>query len=140
MNCRRASIVSADALLFQKICIGGEVSGGEVRGVNHRHYRELLYALERARSRLAVAIAVENKITPRERWRRYLETEDRMRKCLREIRRHPNLVSFGQFGWLQALDLLRLPLPGADPTAQGEAQLLCQRLHTILDLIENRDK
>jgi hypothetical protein len=93
--------------------------------------------MERARSRLAVAIAAENKTTPRERWRYYLETEDRMRRCVREIRRHAGLNIGKQFGWLQALDLLKQPLPIPDQKSQGEAQQLCQRLHDILKIIEN---
>jgi hypothetical protein len=108
------------------------------RGRDQRLYRELLYALETARSRLAVAIAAENKATPRERWRRYLEMEDRMRKCVREIRRHHGGNSGKQFGWLEALSLLKQPLPTADRKLRGEAQQLCQRLSEVLNAFEGQ--
>jgi hypothetical protein len=93
--------------------------------------------MERARSQLAVAIAAESKTTPRERWRHYLEIEDRMRRCVREIRRQAGLDTGKQAGWLQALHLLKEPLPALDRKSQGEAQQLCQRLRGILQIIEN---
>jgi hypothetical protein len=108
-----------------------------VKGRDHRLDRELLQAMERARSQLAVAIAAENKTTPRERWRYYLETEDRMRRCVREIRRYAGLNIGKPFGWLQALDLLNQPLPVPDQKSQGEAQRLCRRLRDILKIVEN---
>jgi len=104
----------------------------------HRHH-ELLYALESARSRLAVAIAAESKVTPRERWRRYLETEDRMRRCLRAIRCQPARGS-RRHGWGQALSLLRQPLPVVDRTNCGEAHRLCEHLSEVLSLIENHGR
>jgi hypothetical protein len=107
------------------------------RGGGRRHYHELLYALESARSRLAVAIAAESKATPRERWRHYLETEDRMRRCVREIRGHLARSNGRQNGWIQALSLLRQPLPAGDCTTRGEAQRLCQHLSAVLNLIDN---
>jgi hypothetical protein len=108
------------------------------RGRGQRHYHELLYALESARSRLAVAIAAESKVTPRERWRHYLETEDRMRRCLREIRGHLAQSNGRQNGWIQALSLLRQPLPAGDRASRGEAQRLCQLLSEVLNIIENQ--
>jgi hypothetical protein len=114
------------------------IAGEPVRGRYYRLHRELLHAMERARSRLAVAIASENKVTPRGHWQHYLETEDRMRLCVREIRRHPNDLMGGRFGWVQALDLLKQPLPAADQKSRGEAQRLCQRLSEVLCIIEKR--
>ena len=105
----------------------------------HR-YRELLYALESARSRLAVAIAAESKVTPRERWRRYLETEERMRRCLRAIRGQPARGGGRRHGWGQALSLLKQPLPVEDCASCGEAHRLCQHLSEVLNLIENHGK
>jgi hypothetical protein len=116
--------------------MGGHVFGaepGSERG--RRHFHELLFALESARSRLAVAIAAESKKTPRERWHHYLETEDRMRRCLREIRGHLARSNGRQQGWNQALSLLRQPMPG-DRTVSGEAQRLCKHLSEVLSLIE----
>jgi hypothetical protein len=93
--------------------------------------------MENARSRLAVAVASENKATPRERWRYYLETEDRMRRCVREIRRNTKRSFRRQFEWLQALDLLKKPLPAEERKSRGEAQLLCQRIYDVLAIIES---
>lgn len=107
------------------------------RGRGQRHYHELLYALESARSRLAVAIAAESKVTPRERWRHYLETEDRMRRCVREIRGHLAQRSGRQNGWIQALSLLRKSMPAGDRPSRGEAQCLCQHLAEVLNIIED---
>ncbi|HSW39384.1 MAG TPA: hypothetical protein VLL97_07825 [Acidobacteriota bacterium] len=49
-------------------------------------HRDLLIALESARTRLAVAMAVEYKSTPPARWRYYLATADRMTAVVRRLR------------------------------------------------------
>jgi hypothetical protein len=114
------------------------VIGGEaIRGRDHRLSRDLLCAIEHTRSRLAVAIAAENKATPRERWRHYLETEERLRKCLKEIRQHSHRNPERQHDWYQALNLLRRPLPATEGESQGDAQVLCQRMYEVLAIIEN---
>ncbi|MGA2264200.1 MAG: hypothetical protein ABSH28_22545 [Acidobacteriota bacterium] len=112
------------------------IRGESLRSRDHCLHRELLHAMENARSRLAVAVASENKATPRERWRYYLETEDRMRRCVREIRRNSNHSIGRQFEWLRALDLLKQPLPADERQSRGEAQLLCQRIYDVLAIIE----
>jgi len=120
---------------------GGKVLGAKSDSSRGQHrYHELVHALESARSRLAVAIAAESKVTPRERWRRYLETEDRMRRCLRAIRGHPARGSGKRHGWSQALLLLKQPFPAGDRTGSGEAHRLCQHLSEVLNLIENHGK
>jgi hypothetical protein len=94
--------------------------------------------MESARSRLAVAIAAEGKTTPRERWHDYLATEDRVRRCVREIRRSLRGNTGRSYGWLRALALLKQPLSPVDPRSHGEAQQLSQRLSEVLKVIENR--
>jgi hypothetical protein len=94
--------------------------------------------LETARGRLAVAMAMESKITPPDRWRFYRETEDRMRRYLKKLRseRRPELE--------ERLDLLelaralkRLPfVPNHSVAHHGEAQQLCQKLREILAPLE----
>jgi len=117
------------------------VSAGEpVRGRDPRLYREFLIAMERARTRLAVAIAVENKATPRERWRYYLEMENRMRRCVREIRRQCHHRWDGQPDWARALSLLRQPLQEENEKARGEALRLCHRLAEVLAIMDPRDQ
>lgn len=108
-----------------------------MQGRDPRLQKELLVALERARGRLAVAIAAENKITPRERWRHYLETEDRMRKVVREIRSRCGRSYRKPFAWLQVMEVLNRPLPPTDEWAGGEASELCDRLHRVLEIMEN---
>jgi hypothetical protein len=108
-----------------------------VKGREHRLTRELLYAMESARSRLAVAIALENKATPRERWRQYLETEDRMRQCVRRIRFLPYCHADSQAEWLKALSLLKQPLPAVEKEAPVEAQVMCRRIMEVLDILDN---
>ncbi len=105
------------------------------RGVEQRIYRELLYAMERARSRLAVAIAAETKTTPRERRRDYLETEDRVRRSLRRIRRLHIPGTAGNRHWREALSLLQQPLPPAGDESRGEAMELSRRLEEVLRIV-----
>jgi hypothetical protein len=112
------------------------IRGESGRARDYRLYRDLLHALERARSRLAVAIAAENKYTPRERWRHYLETEDRMRRCVREIRQSCNPSLEKQRDCLQVLSLLMQPFPADGGEAEGEAQRLCRRCYEVLAIIE----
>ncbi len=114
------------------------IAGEPVRGMDYRLYREFLHAMETARTRLAVAIAAENKVTPRERWHYYLDMEDRMRRCVREIRRHRQKNQGRQADWYQALSLLKQPLPIAGTRFRGEAQQLCHRLADVLAIMEDR--
>ena len=93
--------------------------------------------MESARSRLAVAIAAENKTTTRERWHYYLATADRMRKCVKEIRRLHGPGIARHLVWHHALDLLKQPLSTAEDERSGEAQRICRRLHDVLELVEN---
>jgi len=114
------------------------LTGGElVRSRDPRLYRELLHAMESARSRLAVAIAAENKSTTRERWHSYLATAERMRKCVKEIRRLHGPGVARHLVWHHALDLLRQPLSSTEDERSGEAQRICKRLHDVLELVEN---
>jgi hypothetical protein len=110
--------------------------GKLIRSRDNLLNRELLFAMERARSRLAVAIAAETKRTSRERWRHYLETADRIRRCVRQIRQGGVETRAWQFGCLEALDLLTRPLPEEDPEIPSEAFALCQRLYTVLEIME----
>ena len=112
------------------------LGGKPARGGEHRLNRELLYAMERARSRLAVAIALENKATPRERWQQYLETADRVRRCVREIRGLHNRNPERHLEWFEALSLLKQPLPTPDGDSQGEAQTMCRRMIEVLEILE----
>ena len=101
--------------------------------------RKLLLRLERARTRLAVMIASERKATTPERWRKYGETEARMRRCLKDLRTGSRSGRRDSDPWtcaLEALDRLAGPVEGH--ACQSEAQRLCRRLAEILEVLEKR--
>jgi hypothetical protein len=96
-----------------------------------RVHRDLVHALEHARSRLAVAAAADTKLMTAERWREYLETEASLRRCIRELRlrqhteRH--LPAAAASGLLHEIaSTLRRE------TRRGDALELCRRLREIL--------
>jgi hypothetical protein len=93
-------------------------------------HRELLLALESARTRLAVAIAAETKSTPLDQWRYYLDTADRIRRFARKLRRRGFDVPQEFQDWIRALEALkRLPM-------QDKALRLCQILIDIVAELE----
>jgi tRNA A37 N6-isopentenylltransferase MiaA len=112
---------------------GGAVGHEEKsKRVTHTVYEELLRALEKARTRLAVAIATETKATPLTRWNSYLETADKMHRCLRELRSASRPGTRRQEDWARALDILKQIPRTSDVKSRGEANLLCQHLHAVL--------
>jgi hypothetical protein len=91
---------------------------------------ELVFALESARMRLSVAIAVETKSTPQDQRRYYLDTTDQIRGFIRRLRRVDYDSPPDAQGWVQALDRLdRLPV-------QARALRLCQVLRDIMTELE----
>jgi hypothetical protein len=93
-------------------------------------YRELLFALESARTRLAVAIAAETKSTPLAQWQYYLDTSDRMRVFIRKLRRQSFDEPPEPEDYMRALEALRrLPI-------QGKAMRLCRILGEIVTKLE----
>jgi hypothetical protein len=89
-------------------------------------HRDLVWALESARTKLAVTIAAETKWTPPDRWHYYLETVDRIRRLLKKLRKvNPDLLN-ERHDWIRALESLE-QLP-----AQGEALELCRILRPIV--------
>jgi chromatin segregation and condensation protein Rec8/ScpA/Scc1 (kleisin family) len=69
-------------------------------------YKKLLFALERARTRLAVTMAAESKSTPLDRWQYYLDTADRIRKFIKKLRKEDLDESRNQRDWELALQKL----------------------------------
>jgi len=93
-------------------------------------HRELVLALESARMRLSVAIAVETKSTPRDRWRYYLDTTDQISRFIRRFRKTDFESAPDSQDWIKALDRLdRLPI-------QVRALRLCQVLRDIMAELE----
>ncbi len=101
----------------------------------------LLHALECARNKFAVAMAVESKATPPARWRSYVEIDDRMRRCLKKlksIRRAPPRESPG---WLLTLEaLLKLPSGLETRTPHAEAEHLSRYLGEVLARLETQEE
>jgi hypothetical protein len=100
-----------------------------------RAHKDLMQALERARSRLAIAAATDARLTPLKRRRDYMEMEERIRRCLKELRlrqhteRHlPSAVASGLLHQLSST--LRRE------TGYGDAHKLCQQLQEILLCLE----
>ncbi len=99
--------------------------------------RRLLLRLERARTRLAVMIAIESKTTTAERWQKYGETDMRLRRCLKDLRTGRLTLRRDSDPWIWALQALdRLGEPIDDHACQSEAQMLCRRLAEILEVLE----
>jgi hypothetical protein len=119
-------IVSPHARVFQKNC-GGKVIKN---CTSPRAQRELLFALESARTRLAIAIASETKSTPLKQWHYYLETADRMCRLARKLRKAGYSWAPRHNGWIRALNSLK-QLPVHD-----KAQQLCEILGDIVEEIE----
>jgi hypothetical protein len=102
--------------------------------IHHRAYatlhRELLIALESARTRLAVAIASETKSTPPDRLQDYLDTADRARRFTQKLRRLKFDGVQEHQEWKRALENLKsIPV-------QGEAIHLSQMLRDIVVRLE----
>jgi hypothetical protein len=92
--------------------------------------KELLRALETARSRFAIAIAEESKSTPWDLRRQYLDTADHMRRFVTRLRNRENREGFCMKNWISALEALR-EIPVKD-----SACLLCRRLRSIVAALE----
>jgi hypothetical protein len=68
--------------------------------------KSLLFALESARTRLAVAIASEKKNTLPERWQSYLEMVDQMRHSIKRLR-NAKIHGGAPYEWKCAFEMLR---------------------------------
>ncbi len=109
--------------------------------IPHTIYQELLKALEGARTRLAVAIAAETKATPAAQWKYYLDTADRMRRCLKQLRSVSRFSTQDEDCWTQALDRLNQIAERSDARVRGgEAHQLCQHLRAVLVLLDQIDR
>lgn len=92
--------------------------------------REVLLAIESARTRFAIAMAVESKTTPLSLWNLYRDTEDRMRRFAKKLRKDEFDERQDVQGWARALEvLMRLP-------KQGEALSFHQILNEVAEELE----
>ena len=80
--------------------------------------------------RFSVAIAMEAKSTPRDRWRYYIETTDQMCRFIKKLRKSDSEFPRDPQEWGRALDALcNLPMP-------GRASRLCDILRDIVAELE----
>jgi len=109
------------------LCISGKLRWNVIHNrASAKTHRELILALESARTRLAVAIALETKSTPPDQLRRCLDTSDRMRRFIKSLRKGGYDISQEKQAWVHALDALsRWP-------AHSRAVALCQFLQDIV--------
>ena len=98
--------------------------------------RELVLALERARSRLAVVMASEGKAALLWHWKKYVETDLRMRRSLKLLRRTPIPDSQRFESWANALQNLK-QLPASQAYShQGLTVRFCRQLADVLEMLE----
>ena len=103
-------------------------------------YRELVSALENARTRLAVAVAAATKETSLQQWEDYQEIEGRMRGCLKELRALGRSELPGHPSCERALEALVRLREYADQRAQrGETRQLCGFLREALSHFEETE-
>ncbi len=95
----------------------------------------LLRALERVRTRFAIAMARESKITPSARWRHFVDTEERIRCLLKDLR----CQRWQDMTWGEAIDALRKIPDFPDPREEDtDAEVLCGRLREVMTKLERR--
>jgi hypothetical protein len=93
--------------------------------------RDLLFAMETARSRLAVAIAEESKSTPVDRRRHYMDTADRIQLHIRKLRdERDGDETLCPQDWIPALEELR------KISLKDGAQNLCECICRIMTVFE----
>ncbi|MEJ2247623.1 MAG: hypothetical protein P8Y80_16340 [Acidobacteriota bacterium] len=117
-------------IYFREISVNA-VQNPELTGCDeHILKRDLLLAMETARSRLAIAIAEESKYTSWDQRKYYLDTADRMRRNIARLRTEESAERFQLPGWILALEALReIPL-------NNRAQAICERLRRIIAILE----
>ncbi len=127
-------------LLYFRKTMRNRTAGSDFGGCAERaSHKELVFALESARTRLAIAIAAESRCTPLESRRYYLDTEDRMRRCLKELRASEGTGAPDASRCNRALAMLQA-LPGLvnRKTSIEGAQQLCRLLTDVLTGLEER--
>jgi hypothetical protein len=93
-------------------------------------HRDLLFALESARMRFAIAVAAETKSTPVEQWQSYLDTANRMCRLTKRLRKAGNDRPSRLNDWIRALNVLR------QISVYDKARPLCQVLEDIVAELE----
>jgi hypothetical protein len=116
-------------IYFREISVNA-VQDSELTGCEgHILKRNLLLAMETARSRLAIAIAEESKYTSWNQRQYYLDTAERMRRNIARLRTGKSTEGLQLREWILALEALR-EIPFND-----RAQAMCERLRRIITML-----
>jgi hypothetical protein len=121
-----ASIVSSPDHVFQKNCGGNVIPNC----TSTKIHSELLFALESARTRLAIAIATETKTTPVDQWHYYLDTANRICRLTKRLRAAETDWAPRLNDWSRALNALR------EISVYDKARPLCRVLEDIVAELE----
>ena len=120
------SIVSSHDHVFQKNC-GGNMSSN---CTSTKIQSELLFALESARTRLAIAIAAETKSTPADQWNYYLDMSNRICRLTKKLRVSGQDWVPRLNDWNRVLNALR------QISVHDKARPLCRVLEDIVAELE----
>jgi hypothetical protein len=104
-----------------------------------RDEADLILALENARTRFVVAVALEQKSITRRAWRMYLETDDRLRHSLKALRVLGKSRCDGSRQCVLALEILtrRSVVVGHQLPGKGDARRFYYVLQEVLEHLEN---
>ncbi len=95
---------------------------------------ELLRALERTRTRLAVIVAAANKRMPPDQRDYYIETENLLRRQVKHLRSHNYSERAGNCDWNRAMEaLIQIPLTLEHDSSREAAKRLCGLLRDFLN-------
>jgi hypothetical protein len=119
-------IVSSHDRVFQRNC-GDDVIK---KYVSNKIRGELLFALESARTRLAIAMTAETKSTPVELWRYYLDMANRLCLLIKKLRAAGQDLDPVLNHWICALSALR------QISIHDKARPLCRVLEDIVTELE----
>jgi hypothetical protein len=83
-----------------------------------------------------VTVAAESKKTTAERWSQYMQTEDRMRRCVKRLRLGCQPARSQTPAWVQAIEELKGFPESLEGDRRTEAQRMCHHLSRVLSRLE----
>jgi len=108
-----------------------------MKALKPESHPDLILALEIVRTRFIVAVALEQKSTSRQLWRIYLETEHRLRRCLKTLRAAGSSCGQGSRQQALALDAIAAHSGAVDcRPGKGDARSLYRLLEEVLPHLE----
>jgi len=100
-------------------------NSADLEDLEKKLHKELLLALESARTRLAIVIASEKKTTLPSRWQYYLDTTDQIGLSIRALRRAA-ANDLALASWTRALETLK------KISSDEQADQLCRTLREVV--------